>query len=140
MVALACAGLVAAMGCGPSKEAVATRVVTDWVTDNVDPVSEEMARLVIGDYPVLAQVAGDVLADRIEDSTTWAYAEPECDSYDRCRVTATASVTIDVSLPMLGDRRYVASLPFALFVATDSRTVLRWEPQPLDASVEEGSR
>lgn len=137
---LACAAIGVVMACGANQEAVATRVATEWVTDNVDPVSEEFARLVIGDYPILAQVAGDVLADRIQDSVTWAYDEPQCESDDRCRLIATASVTIDVSLPLLGDRRYVASLPFSLLVDTDAESVLRWLPQPQDASVEERER
>lgn len=137
VMALACIGLAGTMACGQSQEAVATRVVTEWVTDNPAAVSQEMTRLVIGAFPLLAQVSGDFLVDRIEDSATWTYDEPECESDDRCRVTATASTTIDVSLPLLGDRRYVASLPFSLLVNTGARTVLRWTPQPLDASVEE---
>lgn len=137
---LASVAVGAVMACGVNQEAVATRVATDWVTDTVDSVSEEFARLVIGDYPILAQVAGDVLADRIQDSVTWAYNEPRCESDGRCRLIATASVTIDVSVPLLGDRRYVASLPFSLLVDTDAESVLRWQPQPQDASVEERER
>ncbi len=137
---LACVAVGAVMACEANQEAVATRVATDWVTDNVDPVSEEFARLVIGDYPILTQVAGDVLADRIQDSVTWAYGEPECEPDGRCRLIATASVTIDVSVPLLGDRRYAASMPFSLLVDTDAESVLRWSPQPQDASVEERER
>ena len=137
---LVLSALAVSAACGVSQEAIATRVVTDWVTDNVDPVADEVARLVIRDYPVLTQVDGDILTDRIVDSTTWEYAEPECEPDDRCDVTATASVTIDVTLPLLGDRRYVASLPFSLLVDTESESVLRWTPAPLDASVEEQPR
>ena len=140
LAVLAILGLAMSAACGGSQEAIATRVVTGWVTDNIDPVSDEIARLVLGDFPLLTQVAGDVLADRIEDSVTWEYADPECEPDDRCNVTATASVTIDVTLPLLGDRRYVASLPFSLLVDTESESVLRWNPTPLDASVEEQPR
>ncbi|MCY4625587.1 MAG: hypothetical protein OXC99_11395 [Chloroflexi bacterium] len=140
LAALAILGLAMTAACGGSQEAIATRVVTGWVTDNVDVVSDEVVKLVVGDLPVLTQIAGDVLADRIVDSATWEYAEPECEPDDRCRVTATASVRIDVTLPLLGDRRYVASLPFSLLVDTESESVLRWNPVPLDASVEEQER
>lgn len=140
LAALFLLALATSAACGGNKEAIATRVVTEWITDSVDPVADEVARLVIRDYPVLTQVAGDILADRIVDSATWEYSEPDCDPYDRCQVTATTSVSIDVTLPVLGDRRYVASLPFSLLVDTEEESVLRWNPVPVDATVEERER
>lgn len=133
---LACIVLAASVAC-TNQEGIATSVATDWVTDSVRIVSDEFVKLVLGEVPVLGQLAAGVLADRIQDTATWQYSIPKCGADDRCELTATASVTIDVSLPLVGDKTYAASLPFDLQVDTNRRMVERWVPDVLAASVRE---
>ena len=137
LMTLACVGIVATLGCGRNQEAVATRVVTDCVTDSAGPVADEIAQLLIDEFPDLTRISEYLISDKIEDSFNWSYKAPECASNVRCDVTATASVIFGVNLPMLGQRTYIASLPSTLLVDTHDRAVLRWVPHPLDAYVEE---
>ena len=138
-MALAATGLMLAAlpACGESREAVATRVVTEWVIENTNAVADEVVRAIIGDVPVISGLAGDALAHQVRDNVTWDYADPVCASGDTCEVIATASVSIEVDIPVVGEREYVASLPFAFTVDTEARAVVRWFPRLLDATVEE---
>ena len=140
LMTLACVGIVAALGCGRNQEAVATRVVTDWVTDGAEPVADEIAQLLIDEFPDLTRISEDQIVHKIRDAYSWSFKVPECGSNIRCDVTATASVIFGVNLPMLGNRTYIASLPSTLLVDTHARTVLRWTPHPLDAYLEEQPR
>ena len=140
LATLALVGLLATLACGRNQEAVATRVVTDWVTDNAEPVADEIAQLLIGEFPDLKRIPEDQIIDKIEDSFSWSYMPPECESNVRCDVTATASVIFGVDLPTLGRRTYIASLPSTLLVDTHDRAVLRWTPHPFDAYLEEQPR
>ena len=138
-MALAATGLMLAalLSCGESREAVATRVVTEWVIENTNVVADEVVQAVIGDVPVVSGIAGDALAHQVRDNVTWDYDEPECAPEERCEVVATASVSLRVDIPVVGEREYVASLPFAFTVDTEARAVERWFPRLLDASVVE---
>ena len=131
---LACVAVGAVMACGVNQEAVATKVASDWVIDNVATVSEEFARLLLGDSQSVAQRDVDWYSDWIADSVTWTYEEPECESDDRCQVTVTASFLVDLSRTRIGDRLDVMSLPFSLLMDTDAETVLQWLPLKGDAT------
>ena len=137
---LAFVGIVPSVACERSQEAVAIRVVTDWVTDNADTAADEIAQLVIGEFPDLMRLPEDQVEHKIKDAYSWSFKPPECGSNIRCDVTAIASVIFSVNLPTLGNRTYIASLPSTLLVDTHGRTVLRWTPHPLDAYLEEQER
>lgn len=134
--AAACAGLAAATACS-SQENVASRVATEWVTDNAEIVTEEFVRLTTGEVPFVGQLARSVLEDQIQDNITWEFSQAECASDNECELLATAVVPIDVSLPFDGDKIYVVSLPFDLRVDTERREVTRWVPDVPAATVRE---
>lgn len=129
--------LVVLPACGESREAVATSVVTEWVIENTNVVADEVVQAVIGDVPIISGIAGDALAHQVRDNVRWDYVDPVCASGDRCEVIATASVSLEVDIPVVGEREYVASLPFAFTVDTEARAVVQWAVRLLDASVEE---
>ena len=137
---LACVGIVLSVACERNQEAVATRVVTDWVTDNPETVADEIAQLVIGEFPDLMWIPEDQVVHKIEDAYAWSFEPPECGSNVRCDVTAIASVIFGFNLPELGKRTYIVSLPSTLRVDTHGRTILRRTPHPLDAYLEEQER
>lgn len=134
--ALACIGLVASAACS-SPESVASRVATDWVTDNEAVVTEEFVRLSIGEVPFVSQLARSVLEHQIRDNVTWEFSGAECASDDECELTATAVVHLDISLPFDGDKVFVVSLPFDLRVDTERQEVTRWAPDVAAAAVRE---
>ena len=47
-----------------------------WVDTSTDEVSDEVIELVVGEVPVVSQIAGVVLAEQIRDNQAWAYSAP----------------------------------------------------------------
>ena len=131
--------LVAGCGSGESQEEIATGVARTWVNTSIDDVSDTVVTLVIGEAPLLSQIAGEALAKQVHDNVAWSYSTPKREGEDKYQVTVTASVTLRVEIPLLGTKAYVASLPFILDVDTNTKTVERWSPNALSATVEEQS-
>ena len=131
--------LVAGCGSGESQEEIATGVARTWVNNSIEDVSDTVVNLVIGEAPLLSQIAGEVLAEQVGDNVAWSYSTPKRDGEDKYKVTVTASVTLRVEIPLLGTKAYVASLPFILDVDTDAKVVERWSPDVLSAEVKEQS-
>ena len=101
----------------------------------VEDVSNAVAELVTGNVPILSQIAGDALAGQVRDNVVWSYSTPKPKAMKNTR-WLRASVTL-IELPLLGTKAYVASLPFILDVDTKAKTVERWSPDVLSATVEE---
>ena len=134
---IAIVSLVMACGSGESQEDIATEAARTWVDNSIEDVSHAVAALVTGNVPIVSQIAGDVLTDQVRDNVAWSYSTPKRVGDGKYEVAATASVTLSVELPILGTKVYVASLPFILDVDTNARTVERWSPDALSATVEE---
>ena len=136
-VALAALAIVAVMvaACGEESESdIATKAAKDWVDRNIDRAADEIVALLIGEAPIVSQIASDVLAGQIRRNVNWTYSTPsrrieyQADSWDtyeakvRYDVTATATVELTLSLPMAGPKTYTVSLPFDLEVKTETRS------------------
>ena len=136
LLVIACAGLLA--GCGSEdKKQIAAEVAAKWTDTSINDASDAVAELIIGEKPIVTQLAGRVLAGRIRENLSWEYSEPERKGEDRYVVIATATADIKVEVPPLIDRRYVASLPFKLDVDTGAKNVSKWVPDFLAAKIEE---
>ena len=131
------ASLAAGCGSGESKEDIASEVAKAWVSASIDEVADEVIELVVGEAPIVNQIAGAVLSDQIRDNLLWEYSPPKREAEDRYQVTATASVTLEIKIPILGAKTYAASLPFILDVDTDTEAVVRWVPDLPSARVGE---
>ena len=129
--------LATACGSGKSQEEIATEVASAWVNSSIGEVSDKVVDLVVGESPVLDQIAGDILADQILDNVMWSYSASKREGEYEYQVTATASVTLSAEIPLLGTKAYVVSMPFILDVDTDAMNVSRWSPDALSASVKE---
>lgn len=136
LLTIACAGLMAACG-GEDKKAIATEVAKEWTNTTINEVSDTAAELIIGEEPIVAQLAGGALAGLIRENITWEYAEPERKSDDRYAITVTATADVKVEIPLVADKRYVVSVPFNLDVDTDSRAVVSWIPDLRSIKLEE---
>ncbi len=127
---------IAACGTGEDEEAVAIEVATNWVDSNISELSEAVADLVLDEEPALASLAAGGLAGLIRENVSWTYSEPVRLRESRYRVTATAVADATIKIPLLDDRRYVATVPFNLEVDTDARDVVSWLPDLGSVSVE----
>ena len=134
---MAIISLAAACGSGESQEDIATEVARTWVDNSIEDVSIAVAELVTGNVPIVSQIAGDVLAEQVHDNVVWSYSTPKREGDKKYQVAVTASVTLSVELPILGTKAYVVSLPFILDVDTNAKTVERWSPDALSATVKE---
>ena len=128
-----------AVGCGggENQEDIATEVAKTWVDNSIENVSNAVVELVVGENPIVSQIAGDVLAGQVHDNVMWSYSTPKRESDEIYQVAVTASVTLSVQLPLLGTKAYVVSLPFILDVDTEAKTVVCWSSDVLSATVEE---
>ena len=134
---MAIISLATACGSGESQEDIATEVARTWVDNSIDDVSNAVVELVTGNNPIVSQIAGGVLAEQVRDNVEWSYSTPKREGEEKYQVAVTASVTISVELPLLGTKAYVVSMPFILDVDTNAKTVERWSPDALSATVEE---
>ena len=118
-----------------SDEDIALSVARGWTGSSIDDISELAMGLLVGNAPVITQIGGDVLADRIRDEVTWSYSTPYCPYEGRCEVTATARADLDISIPLVFNDTVTVELPFDLDIDTEGRQVTDWTPNVLAASV-----
>ena len=137
LAALAIVAVMAAACGGDSESDVATKAAKDWVNGNIDAAADEIVKLVIGEVPLVSQIASDVLAGQIRRNMNWTYSTPRQRMEGRYDVTATATVELTLSLPVVGSKTYTASLPFDLDVDTTDAKVASWLPNLPSGTVRE---
>ncbi len=96
-----------------------------WVDGNVDALGEEIAGYLSGQNPVLREVGGEILEDRIHAVIEWGYSQPRDippEGNGLYEVTATASVVFDFELPV-GPGHIEAAIPFVLSVDQPEQVV-----------------
>ena len=104
-----------------------------WVDDNVDGVGESIAGWMSGQNPVLRELGGEYVEDRIHDAVDWEYSEARPRSGGRYDLTATASVSF--GLPG-GAGEVAALVPWAMEIDMDDGSVSarpRWTRAHLSA-------
>jgi hypothetical protein len=108
-------------------EEIAEQVARDWTSEQVNNISDTIARQVTGGIPGVQQLASGVISNQIRQHIGWGYATPTRLSQNSYEVVATASAPIEVRLLIL-NKKYRVSLGFKVIVNTKSRTVERWSP------------
>ena len=96
-----------------------------WVGDNVDAWGEEIAGFLSGQNPVLRELGGEYLEDRIHHAVDWDYSSPQELSpkgQGLWEITATATVDFQINAP-LGDGRVRGSFPWVLRVDLEEEAV-----------------
>ena len=134
LLAARCA-LSVANGCGGSDYDLKVRAIAErWSENNGEAVAREMAGLLVDDAPGVASLGSDTLARQIRNGIGWRYGEPSCDRDGGCKLTATASSEINISVPLVVNKTVMVELPFRLeidargAVASGAATVMA-EPQ-----------
>ena len=108
-----------------------------WVDDNVDALSEEIAGYLSGQNPVLREVGGELLEDRIHTVIEWQYSQPleiQPKGNGLYEINATASAVFDLNLPM-GPGHIDAAVPFVLRVNQPEQAVADSKLNPIEARV-----
>ena len=118
-----------------SDEEIALEVARDWSSSSIDDISELAMGLLVGNAPIVTQIGGGVLADKIRDKVAWSYSEARCPREGQCDVTATASAALDINIPFVFNDTVTVELPFDLDIDTGARRVTDWDADIGAASV-----
>ena len=109
-----CAPLSVANGCGGSDYDLKARAIAErWSENNGEVVAREMAGLLVDDAPGVASLGSDTLARQIRNGIGWRYGEPSCDRDGGCKLTATATSEINISVPFVVSKTVMVELPFS---------------------------
>ena len=97
------------------------------VNDKIDAIGETIAGVLLLQAPILSEMGGEFIEDRIHDVIKWQYAAARDLGGGRYGVVATASVgfEVEIALTSVG---VALSLPFDMTVDRDAQTVTRMEP------------
>ena len=115
-------------------EQIAEAVAREWSSSSIDDISELTVGFLVGNAPVVTQIGGSALADRIRDNVAWSYSTPDCQQ-GRCDVTATARANLDINIPLVMNETATIELPFDLEVDTGRELVTDWNADIASASV-----
>lgn len=98
-----------------------------YVNDKIDAIGETIAGVLLLQAPILSELGGEFIEDRIHDVVKWRYAAARDLGGGRYGVVATASVgfEVEIALTSVG---VALSLPFDMTVDHDAQTVTRMEP------------
>ena len=118
-----------------SDEDIALEVAREWSSSSIDDISELAMGLLVGNAPIVTQIGGDMLADKIRDKVAWSYSDARCPSEGQCQVTATANAALDINIPFVFNDTVTVELPFDLDIDTGDRRVTDWDPDIGAASV-----
>ena len=112
---VALCALSVANGCGGSDYDLKARAIAErWSENNGEAVAREMAGLLVDDAPGVASLGSETLARQIGNGIGWRYGEPSCDRDGGCKLTATASSEINISVPFVVSKTVMVELPFRL--------------------------
>ena len=97
------------------------------VNDKIDAIGETIAGVLLLQAPILSELGGELIEDRIHAVIKWRYAAARDLGGGRYSVVATASVgfEVEIALTSVG---VAMSLPFDMTVDHDAQTVTRMEP------------
>ena len=97
------------------------------VNDKIDAIGETIAGVLLLQAPILSELGGELIEDRIHDVIKWRYAAARDLGGGRYGVVATASIGFEVEIA-LASVGVAMSLPFDIIVNHDAQTVTRMEP------------
>ncbi len=109
--------------CGADASEIALGVAKDWSSNQVDVVSAELGKAVVGDQQILATLAGNLIEDQIQGNLRWTYSTPIRTGENRYTVKATAQSSLGVSIPLFPDKNYDVSIDFRLDIDTSNKRV-----------------
>ena len=105
------------------------------VNDKIDAIGETIARILLLQAPILSELGGEFVEDRIHDAVKWDYAPARDLGGGMHEVTATASVGFNASIA-LASVGVAFSLPFDMLIDSDAQLVTRMNPNIAAASLD----
>ena len=84
-----------------------------------------------------ASLLDGVIAEQVVKLLTWEFSDPVKTGDENYSVLATVSTSVELDLPVVGEKGYKASLPFNLRVDAGTGEVTGWSPDVSQADVSE---
>lgn len=104
------------------------------VNDKIDAIGETIAGILLLQAPILSELGGEFIEDRIHDVVKWSYAPAQDLGGGMHDVTATASIGFETSIA-LASVSVAFSLPFDMLIDHDAQLVTRMNPNIAAASL-----
>ena len=137
IVALVSLTCILACGGGESGEkARALEAAHSWAEGNTQTVVSEVVAFIASGIPG-ASLLDDVIAEQVVKLLTWEFSDPVKTGDENYSVLATVSTSVELDLPVVGEKEYTASLPFNLRVDAGTGEVTGWSPDVSQADVSE---
>ena len=124
-------------GNGKSESERALDAAQQWTQDGIDDVSEDIVKFAIGEIPLVAELVAELLEDRINDVLTWEYSMPEMVTSDIYQLTAESTVSLEFTLPIIGQKIFDIVIPIDLTVDVNRVEVTEASFNISDASIDE---
>ena len=105
------------------------------VNDKIDAIGETIAGILLLQAPILSELGGEFVEDRIHDAVKWHYAPARDLGGGMHEVTATASVGFKATIA-LASVGVAFSLPFDMLIDRDAQLVARMNPNIAAASLD----
>lgn len=106
-----------------------------YVNDKIDAIGETIAGILLLQAPILSELGGEFVEDRIHDAVKWHYAPARDLGGGMHEVTATASVGFKATIA-LASVGVAFSLPFDMLIDHDAQLVARMNPNIAAASLD----
>ena len=105
---------------GGETEVTPEELARQWVAENVDGAGEAIAGWMSAENPVLRELGGEYIEDRIHDVIGWEYSAAERRSDGLYDLTATARVRFDIPG---GAGEIDAAVPWEMVIDMDAESV-----------------
>ena len=105
------------------------------VNDKIDAIGETIAGILLLQAPILSELGGEFVEDRIHDVVKWHYAPARDLGGGMFDVTATASIGFKTSIA-LATVSVAFSLPFDMLIDRNAQLVTRMNPNIAAASLD----
>ena len=134
--------LIFIMGCGDSEaeeKVQALEAARNWANENTQVVVSEVVAFIASGIPG-PSLLDDLIAEQVIKLLSCEFSEPEETGEGIHAVLATVSTSVELGLPVVGEKKYKALLPFNLRVdadAGDAGEVVQWSADITEADVSE---
>ena len=105
------------------------------VNDKIDAIGETIAGILLLQAPILSELGGEFVEDRIHDVVKWSYAPAQDLGGGMYNVTATASIGFEATIA-LASVSVAFSLPFDMLIDHNAQLVTRMNPNIAAASLD----
>ena len=95
--------LTLGIGCSSTRDPaeIATELGQDYINDNIDYFSEQIAGVITDQNPILREIGGELIEDEVHENVNWTFSQPTAFADDVYQLVATAKTDFEVGVAVL---------------------------------------